>query len=135
MGRIMAIDYGRKRTGIAVTDSLQIAAHGLSTLPTAQLMDFLKNYLVEEEVETIVVGLPHHPDGKPSSNADEIVRFSENLKKSLGIDIVLFDESYTSKDARTLILASGAKKKKRRDKGLVDKIAAVLILQQYLNHI
>lgn len=135
MGRIMAIDYGRKRTGIAVTDSLQIAAHGLSTLPTDRLMDFLKGYLKEEKVEKIVVGLPHHPDGKPSSNADEIVRFSKNLEKSLGVDVVLFDESYTSKDAKTLILASGAKKKKRRDKGLVDKIAAVLILQQYLNHI
>ena len=135
MGRIMAIDYGRKRTGIAVTDSLQIAAHGLSPLPTDRLMDFLKGYLKEEEVEKIVVGLPHHPDGKPSSNADEIVRFSKNLEKSLGVDVVLFDESYTSKDAKTLILASGAKKKKRRDKGLVDKIAAVLILQQYLNHI
>ncbi len=135
MGRIMAIDYGRKRTGIAVTDSLQIAAHGLSPLPTDRLMDFLKGYLKEEEVEKIVVGLPHHPDGKPSSNAEEIVRFAKNLEKSLGVDVVLFDESYTSKDAKTLILASGAKKKKRRDKGLVDKIAAVLILQQYLNHI
>nr|MBS0037810.1 Holliday junction resolvase RuvX [Saprospiraceae bacterium] len=135
MGRILAIDYGGKRSGIAVTDSLQIAAHGLAAVATTELIDFLIVYLSEEKVDKIIVGLPHHPDGNPSSNAGEIERFAKNLRKKVKVEVELFDESYTSRDARGIILGSGAGKKKRRDKSLVDKVAAILILQRYLNHI
>ena len=136
MKRIMAIDYGEKRCGIAVTDSLQIAAHGLETLPTGKLLDFLRVYTKDEVVEKIVIGLPHHPDGTPSSNAATIEKFAQKISRLFPqIAVELFDESYSSRDAREVILNSGAGKKKRRDKELVDKVAAVLILQRYLKHI
>lgn len=136
MGRILAIDYGRKKTGIAVTDTLKIAAHGLETQQTIKLFDFLAKYLAQEDVDLIIVGLPRHPDGNLSSNADEIKKFVDKIKTSFPeIEVELVDESYTSRDAKEVILKSGAGRKKRRDKELVDKVAAVLILQRYLNHI
>ncbi len=129
----MAIDYGTKRTGIAVTDPLQIIPGGLDTLPTAELFEFLERYLSEEEVETIVVGEPLYPDGKPAQIHHLVVGFVRKLKKLFpGIEVVMQDERYTSEDAKRIIRQSGAKKKKRREKALVDQVSATLILRDYL---
>lgn len=133
MARILAIDYGTKRTGIAVTDPLQIIANGLDTLPTEAVLDFLKKYVAAEEVETIVVGEPMHWDGNPAQIAPQVNAFVAKIKELFPrILVVMQDERFTSEDAKKIILQSGAKKKKRQDKALVDKISAVLILQEYL---
>lgn len=133
MARILAIDYGNKRTGIAVTDPLQIIANGLTTVETPELLAFLENYLTEEEVETIVVGEPSHADGTPTKLVPHIIGLTRKLKKMQpGITIVMQDERFTSVMAKEAILASGVGRKKRREKGLVDKIAATIILQEYL---
>ncbi|MCO6476925.1 MAG: Holliday junction resolvase RuvX [Phaeodactylibacter sp.] len=133
MPRILAIDYGTKRTGLAVTDPLQIIASGLDTVATQELEDYLQQYLEREEVETIVVGEPLYPDGKPAQIHHLVVGFVRKLKKLFpDIEVVTHDERYSSEEAKQVILQSGAKKKKRRDKGLVDKVSAVLILQDYL---
>jgi putative holliday junction resolvase len=133
MSRILAIDFGLKRTGIAVTDPLKIIASALTTVPTAEVWDFLKKYCAEEEVERFVVGLPLHPDGNPAQIAPQADAFAARLQK-LFPDCEVFrqDERYTSNDAKRIILASGIKKQKRRDKALVDKIAAALILEQHM---
>lgn len=133
VARIMAIDYGTKRTGIAVTDPLQIIPTGLDTVPTASIFEFLTDYLEKEEVETIVVGEPLYPDGKPAQIAHLVVGFVRKLKKTFpAIPVVMHDERYTSVEAKNIILQSGVSKKKRRDKSLIDKISAVLILEEYL---
>ncbi len=133
MARILSIDYGTKRTGLAVTDPLQIIASGLDTVSTQDIFEYLKKYIEEEEVETIVVGDPKYPDGNPAQIAHLVVGFVRKLKEMFpDIKIDTFDERYTSEEAKRIILQSGAKKKKRRDKGLVDKISAVLILQDYM---
>ena len=133
MARILAIDYGTKRTGLAVTDPLQIIANGLDTVATSELEDYLRRYLEQEEVEAIVVGEPFYPDGNPAQIHHLVVGFVRRLKKLFpDIEVVTHDESYTSEEAKQIILQSGAKRKKRRDKGLVDKVSAVLILQDYL---
>lgn len=133
MARIMAIDYGTKRTGIAVSDPLQIIATGLDTVATHDLFDFLERYFKEEEVETIVIGEPLHPDGQPAQIAHLVIGFERKIRKLYPDKTVLLqDERYTSQEAKAIILQSGAKKKKRREKGLVDKISAVLILQEYM---
>jgi putative Holliday junction resolvase len=133
MARIMGIDYGTKRTGIAVTDPLQIIASGLTTIPTPEVFDFLTDYLQAEEVGKIVVGEPMYPDGNPAQIAHLVKGFVKNLRKLFpGIEIVTHDERFTSSDAKRIILQSGAKQKKRRDKALVDKISAALILEDYL---
>ncbi len=133
MPRILAIDYGTKRTGLAVTDPLQIIASGLDTVATQELEEYLKQYLEQEEVETIVVGEPLYPDGKPAQIHHLVVGFVRKLKKLFpDIEVVTHDERYTSEEARQVILQSGARKKKRREKGLVDKVSAALILQDYL---
>ncbi len=133
MPRIMAIDYGTKRTGLAVSDPFKIIASGLDTVPTGEIFDFLTRYLNEEEVETFVVGEPMYPDGNPAQIAHLVVGFVRNLKKLFPhIPVVMQDERYTSVEAKQAILQSGASQKKRRDKGLVDKISAVLILQEYM---
>ncbi|MFN7117516.1 MAG: Holliday junction resolvase RuvX [Saprospiraceae bacterium] len=133
MARILAIDYGTKRTGLAVTDPLQIIANGLDTLPTEQVIEFLKKYTAAEEVETIVVGEPMHLDGNPAQIAPQVQNFVRQVRELFpGIKVVMQDERFTSEDAKKIILQSGAKKKKRQDKALVDKISAVLILQEYL---
>ncbi|MCB0579603.1 MAG: Holliday junction resolvase RuvX [Phaeodactylibacter sp.] len=133
MPRILAIDYGTKRTGLAVTDPLQIIASGLDTVATPELEEYLKQYLGQEEVETIVVGEPLYPDGNPAQIHPLVVGFVRKLKKLFpDIEVVTHDERYTSEEARQVILQSGARKKKRRDKSLVDKVSAVLILQDYL---
>ena len=136
MARIIGIDYGTKRVGVAVTDSLQIIVNGLDTVPTTEIFDFLKKYMEEEEVECIVVGEPMHKDGNPAQIAHLVVGFIRKLKKLFPeIKVDTQDERFTSKDAKAIILQSGIKKKKRRnDKDLVDKISAVLILQDYLGH-
>ncbi len=136
MGRIMALDIGYKKTGIAVTDTLKIAAHGLTTLPTSELIDFISTYKKDETVERILVGFPRHPDGTPSSNSPFIEKIAKKIaEKFSAIEVEFVDESFSSRDAKEAIIKSGAGRKKRRDKELVDKIAAVIILQRYLKHI
>lgn len=133
MGRILAIDFGSKRTGIAVTDPLKIIASGLTTVPTAEVMAFLEKYCSEEEVECFVVGLPLYPDGNPAQIATQVDQFAEQLRKKFpDLPVNRQDERNTSNDAKRIILQSGTKKMKRRDKSLVDKVAAALILEQYM---
>jgi putative Holliday junction resolvase len=137
MGRILAIDFGLKRTGIAVTDPLKIIASGLTTVPTAEALDFLQKYCQGEDVECFVVGLPLHPDGNPAQIASQADDFAGRLRQLFPEKPVFRqDERYTSNEAKRIILQSGIKKQKRRDKTLVDKIAAALILEQYMqeNH-
>ena len=129
----MAIDYGKKRTGIAVTDPLQIIATGLTTVPTVQLMDFLKKYVRQEAVERIVVGHPKQMNNEDSENMKRIVPFVNLLKKQLpDIPVELFDERFTSVLAHQAMLAGGLKKKDRQNKALVDEISATIILQSYM---
>lgn len=131
----MGIDYGTKRVGIAVTDPLQIIATGLTTVATSEIFTFLKNYLQTEEVECMVIGEPKHLDGNPTSLSPKIDTFIKKLNKLFPeLRVERQDERFTSKDAKQIILQSGAKKKKRQDKSLVDKISAVLILQDFLEH-
>ncbi len=133
MARIMGIDYGKKRTGIAVTDPLQIIASALETVSTPDLFSFLNQYLATEEVEIIVVGEPLNLDGSPTDATPLVYQFVKKLKtKFPSIPIELTDERYTSKRAKEFILKSGVNKKKRRDKSLVDKISAALILEDYM---
>ena len=135
MARILALDYGTKKTGIAVTDPLQIIASPLTTIPTTSLFEWLETYLQEEEVEKIVVGEPLNDDGSPAKIHHLVVGVVRQLRKQYPeLPIVWQDERYSSQDARAIILRSGTKKMKRRDKTLVDKVAAVLILQDYLGH-
>ncbi len=129
----MAIDYGMKRIGLAVTDPLQIIATGLDTIENAQIFDFLKGYFEQEGVTEIVIGEPRHKDGNPTYLTPKVHTFAERLKKDYpDKEIHLVDESFTSVEAKEAIRLSGAKKSKRRDKALVDKISAVIILQQFL---
>lgn len=135
MARIMGIDYGTKRIGLAVTDPLQIIATGLDTVATADIFVYLEQYLSEEEVELFVVGDPLNLDGTPAQSAPMANEFVAILnKKYPNIKTVRQDERFSSVEAKKAILKSGAKKKKRRDKALVDKISAVIILQDYLQH-
>lgn len=136
MSRIMGIDYGSKRTGIAVTDPLQIIASGLATIPTQEVFEFLTKYLQEEEVEKIVVGEPLYPDGQPAQIAHLVKGFVKHLKKQFPeIEVVTHDERFTSEAAKDIIRQSGVGQKKRRDKALVDRISAALILEDYLKSI
>lgn len=129
----MAIDYGRKRTGIAVTDPLQIIAQGLTTVDTHMALVFLKDYLQKEAVETIVVGDPRNLDDTATDITSAAAEFVKKLKRHFpGVSIVTADERYSSKMASRAMLDMGMKKKDRRNKALVDEIAATLILQEYL---
>lgn len=133
MGRLLAIDYGRKRCGIAVTDPLRIVATGLTTVATAKLVEFVKNYVASEAVDTIVVGLPTTMRGEESESMRYIRPGIENLKKALpDIPIVFFDERFTSTIAHRAMIDSGMPKMARRDKATVDQIAATIILNDYL---
>ena len=133
MSRIIAIDYGKKRTGIAVTDILQLIANGLTTVPTTELMDFLLNYVAKEPVERIIVGHPKQMNNEDSENMKRIVPFVNLLKKKLPqIPVELVDERFTSVLAHQAMLDGGLKKKARQDKALVDEISATIILQTYL---
>ncbi|MCD8302688.1 MAG: Holliday junction resolvase RuvX [Prevotellaceae bacterium] len=129
----MAIDYGVRRTGIAVTDSLKLIANGLTTVETRGLMDFLKTYVEKEDVELIVVGLPRQTNGRESDNLPRVRSFVGQLRKSLpGMPVEWWDERYTSVMARRAMLESGIGKKARQNKALVDEISACIILQGYM---
>lgn len=133
MSRILAFDYGGKRTGIAVTDPMQMIATALGTVDTKELIAYLKTYLAKEEVETFVVGQPFRMDGSTSDIEVEILKFIEKLKTEFpNIPIKRMDESFTSKRSMESLIASGVKKKDRRDKRLLDSVSATLILQDYL---
>lgn len=136
MGRIMSIDYGMKKCGLAVTDPMQIIVSPLRTVKTTSLISFLKIYFQEEEVEKIVFGYPTHRDGNPTYVVELIEEFKKKLSKvnSL-IEFDFQNENFTSLQAKEIILKSGLTKKQRQDKSRIDKISAVLILQRYLKHI
>ncbi|MEL6986282.1 MAG: Holliday junction resolvase RuvX [Bacteroidota bacterium] len=135
MARILCIDYGTKKVGMAVTDPLQIIVSGLDTVSRSDLDHFLESYMDQEDVEKIVIGDPGDENDQTKKLQNEIRNYKGKLEKKYpGIPIEFQDESFSSKDAKAVILASGAKKKKRRNKSLVDKISAVLILQDHLNH-
>lgn len=133
MGRLLAIDYGTKRVGLAVTDYMQVIATKLTTVSTIDIFPFLKDYMSREEVDAIVVGNPKQMDNTPSESAKAVNLFVDNLAKAFpDKDIYMVDERFTSKIASQTIAQSGLKKKKRQDKGLIDSIAAVLILQDFM---
>ncbi|MDC6384487.1 Holliday junction resolvase RuvX [Flagellimonas taeanensis] len=134
MARILALDYGKVRTGIAVTDELQLIASGLTTVETKDLIPFLETYFQREQVERIVVGLPKQMDNTPSESEALIQEFLKKMStKFPTYPVERQDERFTSKMAVQSMLDSGMKKKKRQDKALVDEISATLILQAYLN--
>ena len=133
MSRLLSIDYGKKRTGIAVSDPLQIIANGLTTVETSKLFEFLEDYLKKEEVESIIVGLPKQMNGEPSENMKRIEPFVNRLKKIYPkINIEYYDERFTSKLAHQAMIDGGLKKQDRRNKELVDEISATIILQGYM---
>ncbi len=133
MGRILGIDYGRKRTGLAVTDPLQIVAGNLATVPTHELLQFIKDYIAREQVERIVIGLPTQLNGLPSESMKYITPFVNRLHKELpDMPVVMYDERFTSTIAHQAMIDGGMKKSDRRDKSRVDAIAATIILNDYL---
>jgi len=132
----LALDYGKVRTGVAVTDELQLIASGLTTVETKDLISFLVDYIEKEKVESFVVGLPKQMDNTPSESEELIQPFLKKLSaKFPTIQIERQDERFTSKMAFQSMLDSGMKKKKRQNKAIVDEISATLILQAYLNRI
>lgn len=136
MSKILAIDYGTKRVGIAVTDDLQIIASGLTTVHSSEVVEFLKTYLSKHSVETIVIGNPKNLDNTPSQSAEAINNFSKHVSKLFpDVNLVKIDERFTSKIAFNTMITAGLSKKKRQDKGLVDQISATIILQDYLQQI
>ncbi|MDR0844314.1 MAG: Holliday junction resolvase RuvX [Tannerella sp.] len=133
MGRIVAIDYGRKRTGLAVTDTLQMIANGLTTVRSHEVVDYLTEYVSKESVDLFVVGSPKQMNNEPSENMKFVEAFVARLRKVLpGIPVAYYDERFTSVLAHRAMIDGGLKKQKRRQKELVDEISAVLILQTYL---
>ncbi len=133
MGRILAIDYGTKRVGIAVTDPLKIIASALDTIHSKDIYEFIKNYTSQEDVETIVVGMPKRLNNEDTHVTSHVVGFVRKLKKQFEkINIEVVDERFTSKIAYNSIIESGANKKKRAEKGLIDQVSATIILQSYL---
>jgi len=133
MGQILAIDYGKARCGIAATDDMQIIASGLDTVQTQSLMEFLKKYFSENRVDDIVVGLPTDLKGNISEIETDILKFIENFKKEFSdIPVHRLDERFTSKMASFFISQSGKSKKQRQEKGLIDKVSATIILQNFL---
>lgn len=133
--RLMAIDYGGKRTGIAVTDEMQMIASGLTTVATKELFAFLTDYFSRENVIKVIIGEPKRLNNEPSQIADEIVKFVEKFKEQFAtIEVVRMDERFTSKMAFQTMIDSGLKKKQRQNKALVDEIAATILLQDYLTY-
>ncbi len=133
MSRIMAIDYGKKRTGLAVTDPAQIIANGLTTVETSKLIEFITNYTAKEPVERFVVGYPTQTTGEASENLQRVQAFVNTLKKKFpSIPINMVDERFTSVLAHRTMLDGGVKKKDRQNKALVDEISATIILQSYM---
>lgn len=136
MGRILSIDYGRKRTGLAATDPLQIIANGLTTVPTHQLETYLMDYIPREGVERVIVGLPRQMNGQMSESWQYIEPFLNRLHKLLPqLPIELVDERFTSKLASQTILQSGiGKQRRQQDKGMIDEVSATIILQQWMEN-
>ena len=133
MPRILAIDYGAKRSGLAVTDPLQIIASGLATVESASLMDFLRDYFKTEEVAKVLIGKPIQMNGAPSESAPLVEAFVQKFQKAFpGLPVVRADERFTSKMAFQAMIDSGLSKKKRQDKSLIDEIAATIMLRDYL---
>lgn len=133
MARILSIDYGKKRTGLAVTDPLQLIAGGLATVSTSQLYDWLVQYISREPVELIVVGEPRQPNGQPSENLPRVQAFVSRWQKSHpAIPVVYYDERYTSVLAHRAMIDGGLHRKARQNKALVDEISATIILQSFL---
>jgi putative Holliday junction resolvase len=133
VARIVSIDYGKKRTGLAVTDPLQIIPGGLATVSTSTLFEFLSDYVQKEQVERIVIGEPRQPNGQPSENLARVQQFVNRWRKAMPqIPIEYYDERYTSVLAHQTMLDAGLKKKGRQDKALVDEISATIILQDYM---
>ena len=136
MARILSIDYGKKRTGLAVTDPLQIIAGGLVTVSTSELFDFLNGYVSKEPVERIVIGEPKQSDGSPSENMSRVTQFVNRWKKARpDIPIEFYDERFTSVLAHRAMIDGGLGKKRRQDKALVDEVSATIILQSYLESV
>ena len=132
MARILAIDYGKRRTGLAVTDELQLIAGGLTTVDTKVLMDYILDYMRREPVERIVVGLPKQMNNTPSENMVRIEPFVNRLRKLVDVPVEYYDERFTSVLAHRVMLDSGIGKMARRNKELVDEISATIILQSYM---
>ena len=133
MARILSIDYGKKRTGLAVTDPLQIIAGGLATVATSELFDYLQAYISREQVEMIVIGEPRQPNGEPSENLARVQQFVNRWRKAVPqVPILFYDERFTSVLAHQAMLDGGLKKKARQNKGLVDEISATIILEDYM---
>ena len=135
MGRILAIDYGRKRTGLAVTDILRITANPLLTIETKDLMNWLSGYFAKEQVDEVVIGHPTQMDGSDSESMNYIRPFIGNFRKQFPqMPIIMYDERFTSVLAHQAMLAGGMKKKDRQNKAVVDKIAACIILEDYMEY-
>ena len=133
MARILSIDYGKKRTGLAVTDPLQIIAGGLATVATSGLFEYLQAYIAHEEVERIVIGEPRQPNGQPSENLQRVQQFVNRWRKAMPqIPIEYYDERFTSVLAHQAMLDGGLRKKARQEKALVDEISATIILEDYM---
>ena len=133
MARILSIDYGKKRTGLAVSDPLQLIAGGLATVATNELYDYLTQYVAREQVERIVMGDPRQPNGQPSENHERVHQFVARWQKAMpDIPVTFYDERFTSVLAHQAMLDAGLKKKARQDKALVDEISATIILEDYL---
>ena len=134
MGRILSIDYGLKRTGIAVTDPLKIIATGLTAVETQKLMPFLRDYFAKEEVELVIIGMPVNWDDTATDATPIVAHFIKSFQKIFpAIPIQTVDERYTSKMASQAMLDMGLKKKQRQNKAMVDEIAATIMLQEWLN--
>ena len=133
MGQILAVDFGKKRCGLAATDDLRIIASGLDTVETSVLMEYLKKYFEKNTVDEVVIGLPTDLKGNIAEVEQDIQKFIEEFKNEFPeVSVVRFDERFTSKIASYFISQSGKNKKQRQEKGLIDKVSATLILQQYL---
>lgn len=134
MPRILSIDYGQKRTGIAVTDEMQIIASGLTTIPTNTVIDFLKDYFSKEKVEAVLIGEPKQMNGQPSESASIVKGFVTHFSNIFpDMKVVRVDERFTSKMAFQTMIDSGLSKKQRQNKGLIDEISATIMLQDYLS--
>ena len=136
LGRILAIDYGLKRVGIAVTDPMKIIANSLTTVETLKIFDFLSTYFSKEQVERLVVGLPKQMNNQPSESMPYIEEFVKKFRASFpGIPVEYMDERFTSKLAVQAMVQGGVKKKARQNKALIDSVSATIILQSYLERI
>jgi len=136
MPRILAIDYGMKRTGIAITDELQIIASGLTTIPSETAINFLKDYFKKENVDKVLIGEPKQMNGQPSESTPVIEKFVADFTANFPeMTVVRVDERFTSKMAFQSMLDNGMKKKQRQEKGMIDQISAAIILQSYLAQI